>query len=104
MSKVIHLKLLGGEEILGTLVEDANADFLILSKIRSIMAQSLGNGQVGLGMVPYMMGDPDGTIKIRRKHIVGDPIDAPPKNLEDSYLQQVSGITFATQGNGQIQV
>ena len=107
MKTVMHLKLIGGEEILGTVDEEYGEleGFVILTNVRSLMAQSLGQGQVGLGMVPYMMGNPNATIKIPQDMVIGEPISDIVKELEDQYLQQVSGLTFATAGNsGKIQM
>lgn len=108
MPTVKHFKVIGGEEIIGTVVEGYEhfAEHLVLEKVRALMAQPMGQGQVGLGLVPYMMGNPDGKIKIPLDMIIGDPVEGLPKNLEDTYLQQVSGLTFATSptaGAGAIQ-
>lgn len=104
MATVAHYKLIGGEEIIGTVCEEQRLDrnydkFVYLEKTRALMAQPMGQGQVGLGLVPYMMGNPDGAISIPRDMIIATPVDGLPKNLEDTYLQQVSGITFATSAN-----
>jgi len=98
-TKVVHLKLTNGEEIIGKAVDTAKSEtHLTLEKIRSLTIQATGQGQVGIGMIPFMVGNPDGAIKIPTKHILGEPVEDTPKAIEDAYLQQVSGLAFATQG------
>ena len=97
MTTVLHLKLTTGEEIIGKFVGlSEDEDSIILEKTRTLAVQPLGQGQMGIGMIPFMVGNPDGEVRIARDKILGEPVDGPPKNLEDSYLQQVSGLTFAT--------
>jgi len=104
MTQTMHLKLINGEEIIG-IVDGAEEGYIVLKNIRSLVVQQVGERQMGIGMVPYMMGNPDATIKIPTNAIMGDPTTSPPKNLEDNYLQQVTGLTFATSGgNGQIKI
>ncbi len=96
--KVVHLKLVNGEEILGKAADEYNkGSYITLEKVRSLTIQPTGPGQVGIGMLPFMVGDPEGEIKIPTHHIIGDPVGDVPKQLEDAYLQQVSGLAFATQ-------
>lgn len=104
MATVIHVKVIGGEELLGTLSDNEFEGYLTLKNVRALMAQPMGQGQVGLGMLPYLMGNPDAEVKIRSDMIIGEPVNGPPKALEDSYLEQISGLTFATQGTGKIQI
>jgi small nuclear ribonucleoprotein (snRNP)-like protein len=102
MSKTVLLKLVSGEEIIGKL-EDANdSDALILEDVRELMIQQTGQGQIGIALVPWMAGAPDNSVKVFRTHIVGSLVSDVPKQLEDAYLQQTSGIQFAgaTQGIG----
>lgn len=96
--KVIHLKLSTGEEIIGIDISEYRSKDLYLEKVRTLSIQQIGRGEVGIGMIPFMVGNPDGKIRILEAHIVGEPQEETPKNLEDAYLQQVSGISFATQG------
>jgi len=111
MTKVIHLKLIDGEEILGKLCEDSGLGETslnwVLEKVRSLTVQPMGEGQAGLAMIPFMMGDVDGQIRIPRNQVIGAPTRDPPKQVEDAYLQQVSGLAFATQASrnkGKIQL
>ncbi len=98
-TKVLHLKLINGEEIIGKSVDTFHSEESVtLEKVRSLTIQPIRQGEAGIGMIPFMVGNPDGEIKIRKDHILGEPKEDMPKNLEDAYLQQVSGLTFATQG------
>ena len=100
-TKVVHIKLINGEEIIGKLVEPSLAveAYMVLEKVRSLTIQPIRQGEAGIGLIPFMVGNPDGSIRIDKRHILGEAVEDTPKQLEDAYLQQVSGLTFATQGN-----
>lgn len=100
MSEVKHLKLINGEEIIGRTCDETGLypGNIVLDTVRSLTIHEVAPGKAGIGMVPFMMGNPDGRIKIPTSDIMGEAITEVPKKLEDSYLQQVSGITFATEG------
>ena len=103
MKDVVHVKLITGEEIIGKANIDRNMpDGMAMERVRTLAVQPMGQGQMGIAMIPYMVGNPDGLIWIKREHIIAEP-ESVPKNLEDSYLQQVSGLTFATANQGAIQ-
>lgn len=103
MSNIKHLKLVSGEEIIGKeRVQIGVPDAYFLESIRVLAMQPMGNGQMGVALIPWMVGDPDGEVKIEKIHVIGDPVKSPPKNIEDAYLQQTSGIAFASGSNIQV--
>lgn len=91
-------KLITGEEIIGRL-EDDGTDFYTLSSIRTLMASPGQNGQMHLGLIPWMVANPDDEIIIKKEHIIGEPSGNIDGELEKAYLQQTSGIQFASADN-----
>ena len=92
------LKLVSGEEVIGK-VEKNEDDFIVLGNARSLMMQQTGDGQVGLGMVPFMPSadnpatDSESDVKIYKQFIMAEPI-AVPSPLEDAYLRSTSKIAL----------
>lgn len=98
MSQEVRLyKLNNGEEIVGRLVEE-NDEYVVLGKIRVMAMQPVGPGQMQVAMIPWTVGMPEGDIKVYRTTIAGEPNEALPKNLEDGYLQNTSGLQLASGG------
>ena len=96
MSEPIRLfKLTSGDEIIGRQT-DTDSEFYTLKSVRLIIMQPTGPGQIGLGMIPWMGGAPDEEIRVSKKNIMGWPVGGVPKQLEDNYLQQTSGLQLAT--------
>lgn len=95
MSTIRHLKLVSGEEIIGKEVDSIITDKIRLESVRVLVMQPVGQGQMGVALIPWLVGDPDGKVDVPTIHVVGDPVNAPPKSIEDAYLQQTSGLTFA---------
>ena len=95
MSDIIHLKLVSGEEIIGTNTEDSNDANFFLKKVRTVQIQPLGGGQATIVFLPFLFGNPDAVVRISEKHVMGDPQEETPKALEDAYLQQTSNIAIA---------
>lgn len=92
MATVI-LKLVSGEEIIAKIVEEMETT-LVLESARSLLVQPTGPGQMGIAMLPWMATNPDGEVDIRLQDIMVRSDDV-PKQLEDGYLQQTSGIAIA---------
>ncbi|MEM4260922.1 MAG: hypothetical protein QXG00_06810 [Candidatus Woesearchaeota archaeon] len=102
MSKILALKLVTGEEIIGktdfsnfTSVNSILIDSTLLkiSNIRRVEISGHG-GQVGLTLVPFMFTNMDGTVFIQTHNIVAINSDV-PKQLEDAYLEHTSGLVMA---------
>ena len=102
MPNIVHVKLTTGEEIIGK-ERNKTEDAYYLESVRVLVVQQVAAGQAGVAMIPWMMGNPDGAVRIPTEFVMGEP-EALPKNLEDGYLQQISGITFATGGEGVLKV
>jgi hypothetical protein len=102
--EVFLAKLTSGEEIIGKIVKETDDGKLIAKDVRVLMAHPGADGQMAVGMIPWMIGAPDSDIAISKSDIIGVPDGALPKQLEDSYLQQTSGIAFASASDAGIQV
>lgn len=114
---VVVIKLSSGEEIIARTVSqnsllveknDAPSEYdqagpwalptkdLTLEDIRIITIQQVAPGQVGIGFVPWAVGNPDGKITIRANTVAA--IYPARKELEDGYLGQTSGLAIAGAG------
>lgn len=92
MSKILTFKLLTGEEVIGREIANLmpNAPYVRMEKVRTIGAQNVGNGQMGIGLMPFALSQHDGVITIMRSSIVAEfTVD---ERLEKVYLQQTSNI------------
>lgn len=101
MSKILALKLVTGEEIIGkvelssftstSLIFDA-----VLLKMSSVRRIEVGghDGQIGLTLVPFMFTNMDGTVDIQTGNIVAMNSDV-PLQLENAYLEHTSGLVMA---------
>ena len=100
MAKILLLKLDSGEEIIGQEKTGEGIENVYLANVRTLAIQPLGNNQAGVAMIPWMIGNPDGTISIPRMKVTGWPTEPTPKHIEDAYLQQVTGLSLATGNSG----
>lgn len=93
------VKLVSGEEVIGKLEEQGD-DFIVLGNARSLMMQQGPDGQVGLGMVPFMPSadnpktDSESDVKIYSQFIMAEPT-AVPSALEEAYLRSTSKIALS---------
>lgn len=122
MSKVISIKLTSGEEILGRVkatptsvalsAQDAFngaagddffnpstgfklPDVVTLSQVRVLHIQQGPNGQMGLGLVPWTLSNPEADVTINLRDAALAVLIPAPK-LEEAYIQQTSSIQLAT--------
>jgi hypothetical protein len=87
--RIVAFKLTSGEEVIGT--ETAlNDTFMTVRKCRSVGMQPMGNGQHGIGLMPYALGQHDGEINFRRDSVVAEFVPDPA--FEKVYLQQTTSI------------
>ena len=97
MSETIKvLKLKSTEEVVGRyeLVTGFKDQAHKLTKARQIVMQPMGQGQIGIAMLPWLASNQDGEVVIRDNHLACEPMDA-PEQLEKEYLQQTTGIALA---------
>jgi len=99
MNEIKLFKMNTGEEIIAKVVKQ-DGDMLTLASPRVLMAQQVQSGQVGIAMIPWLMGAPDMDIQISVEDVVGIPVGDLPKQLSDGYLQQTTGIALAGASGG----
>lgn len=88
------MKLVSGEEVIAK-INGESEDEVLIESARSLIMQPTGPGQMGIGMIPWIATLPDDEISVRRRDIMHFN-DNVPKQLEDGYLQQTSGIQIAS--------
>ena len=89
--KVLTLKLINGDEIIGREVDDDTTDNTILmSKVFVLRLHQSQDGSVGVGMMPWMISN-DAEIAFDRRNILAGPF-IPPSDMERGYLSQSSGL------------
>lgn len=93
MSQIVLLKLKTGEELIAKVVDNGDEDAIEIDEPRIIAVQPTQNG-ASFGLAPWLpwilgSGNP---IRIEKQDLLLDPIEDLPKDIEDGYLQQTSGI------------
>lgn len=86
---VVTLKLINGDEIIGREVGRSTAK-IELSKVFVLRLHQTSDGQVGVGMMPWMISN-DAEIEFDRRNILAGPF-IPPSDMERGYLSQSSGL------------
>lgn len=97
MSEVICLKLTTGEDIIarvqeGQMVSDSPKEYL-LEDVHVISLQQVGPGQVGMSLIPYLLGDHTAKIAINGAHVI--TAYPPAGQIRDGYLEKTSTIKIA---------
>lgn len=92
MAKVLTFKLITGEEIIGREVENIspNPPYFTLDRVRTVGVQPAGNGQMGIGLLPFAFSQQDGPIMITKSAVIAEFTCT--AQLERIYLEQTSGI------------
>jgi hypothetical protein len=85
VTDIVTIKILGGDEVVGRLVEETAND-VIINRPHAVMM-----GQQGFGLAPYVLtAGPDYKINIKHEHVVC--IVKTFKGVADEYIKQTSGI------------
>lgn len=90
MSTVFGLKLITGEEIIAKAVYNDSEGYWKLDRPRIIGIQQNSQGEVGMGLMPMVLGNPDTEVDIAAEHVLC--VYTPVSNVEKTYLSQVSRI------------
>ncbi len=95
--EVIYFKAINDQEIIARLIEESDEHYTI-EKAR-VLATQPGKkpGEITVGLVPWFVGDPDGTIDVSKGHVFAR-LHSVPKELEKGYLQQTSSIDLGPMG------
>lgn len=124
MTTIIAVKLISGEELLGKVkLASSNGagnlsaqdvftgrsqteyfnpasgfqipDSVTLEDVRVLHLQQGPDGQVGLGLVPWMLSNPDSAVTLNLKQ-VATAVYAPAPKIEQHYAAQTSNIALAS--------
>lgn len=91
--QTIAMKLVSGEEVIARSIEHTT-DAVTVSHVRTIgLQQANAQGDVGIGMMDYILSNKDVQISINRSAIVAT-FDMAPE-VERAYLSNTSGIQLA---------
>ncbi len=89
------IKFTNGDEIIGRFVGvDSNSNTCEIEKPRGLLPQRMGDGQVGIAFVPWIISNPDATVSINMDAIAA-MLDS-SKEIGDAYLSQTSGLQLVT--------
>lgn len=105
MNAVKVLKLITGEEVVATIMDASSATVLTeqissqghsntitIQKPMVIQIQPIGQGQVGLVLIPWSLANQHlPYVEIKASSVVAEPFD-PAVEVERQYLEQTSGI------------
>lgn len=86
---VVTLKLINGDEIIGREVS-SSTNKITMTKAFVLRLHQGPDGQVGVGMMPWMISE-DGEIEFDRRNVLAGPF-SPPHEMERGYLSQSSGL------------
>ena len=86
---VVTLKLINGDELIGREVS-SSTNKITMTKVFVLRLHQGPDGQVGVGMLPWMISE-DGEIELDRRNILAGPF-SPPHEMERGYLSQSSGL------------
>lgn len=86
---VITIKLINGDEIIGREIS-SGTNTITLTKVHVLRVHQTPDGQMGIGMMHWMVSN-DGEITLDRRHIIAGPF-TPPSDMERGYLSQTSGL------------
>ena len=87
-------KLVSGEEIIAKVVSENETTYLV-SDVRTLVMQPTGPGQMGIALVPWVATMADQELPLKKTHVMVENKNV-PKQLEDGYLQETTGIQLAS--------
>ncbi len=86
--EIVTLKLVTGEELIGKLVEDGSAYYVVERPLTLVMSQK------GLGLQPWLFTvDPSKNIRFPKDKVL--VVEATIKDMADNYLAGTTGIALA---------
>jgi hypothetical protein len=86
LNDVVTIKMVGGDEVIGKLIDERTEDYIELSKPLVVMMS-----QQGFGLAPFILtAGPDCTAKIDRRHVV--TVVKTLKEVASQYIKQTTGL------------
>lgn len=113
MSNIVVFKMISGQEIIGKQVEGKKSALLLeqrvstpessdevyLEDVRVIEFGPGPNGQIQVGLFPWMISATDSTITVKKSAIIASvEAERVPKQMLDMYLSNTSGLQIANAG------
>ncbi len=83
-------KALNGEEIIAKLIEETETEYTI-EKARVLTMQQVQPGKLGLALIPWYLGAPDGTVDVSKAHVFSR-LQTIPMQFAKDYLNQTTVI------------
>jgi hypothetical protein len=86
LNDVVTLKMVGGDEVVGKLINESTDSYIELSKPLVVMM-----AQQGFGLMPYILtAGPDASAKLDRKHVIA--IVKTVESVVKQYIKQTTSI------------
>jgi hypothetical protein len=94
MEEVYCIKLASGDELIARVIDDQDVtDALVLKDVYTIGLQQVAPNEVGVGMMPWLVGNHTAIVNVSYAHIV--TTYAPNNQLSKAYLEKVTGLVLA---------
>ncbi len=86
LNDIVTLKLIGGDEIIGKLMDERTDSYVEIKKPLVVMM-----AQQGFGLMPFMLtSNPDTTVKIDRSHVLA--LSKTMDQVSKEYIKQTTGL------------
>jgi hypothetical protein len=86
VNDVVTLKMVGGDEVVGKLLDERTSDYVELGKPLVVMM-----AQQGFGLAPYILtAGPDASARLDRSHIIS--IVKTFDSVAKQYIKQTTGL------------
>jgi hypothetical protein len=86
LNDIVTLKMVGGDEVVGKLIDEYTETYVELSKPLVVMM-----AQQGFGLAPYILtAGPDASAKLDRKHVIA--IVKTLDSVAKQYIKQTTNI------------
>jgi hypothetical protein len=86
LNDVVSLKLIGGDEVIGKLMDERTDSYVEIKKPLVVMM-----AQQGFGLMPFMLtSNPDATVKIDRSHVLA--LSKTMDQVSKEYIKQTTGL------------
>ena len=86
LNDVVTVKMVGGDEVVGKLIDERTDEYIELSKPLVVMMS-----QQGFGLAPFILtAGPDCAAKIDRRHVV--TVVKTLKEVASQYIKQTTGL------------
>lgn len=86
LNSIVTVKMVGGDEVIGKLLDERTEDYVDLGKPLVVMM-----AQQGFGLAPYILtAGPDANAKLDRRHVVSIVKTYDP--VAKQYVKQTTGL------------